>query len=54
MKSYVGSAEIIVTADEKSPRAFYTNKADSIKGDMDYIMWLFRLWGILRIQGIRI
>jgi len=46
MKSYVGSAEIIVTADEKSPSGFlYVNKADSIKGDMEYIIGAFELTG---------
>ncbi|MBU3130752.1 ABC transporter permease [Clostridium tagluense] len=44
--SYVGSAEIIVTANEKSPSAFlYAKKADAIKGDMDYIIGAIQLTG---------
>jgi putative ABC transport system permease protein len=50
VKSYVGSAEIIVTADEKSPSGFlYTNKTDSIKGDMDYIIGAIQLTGSFKV-----
>ena len=46
VKSFVGSAEIIVSADEKSPSAFlYTNKADSVKDDVDYIIGAIQLTG---------
>ncbi|MBU3143448.1 ABC transporter permease [Clostridium sp. CF012] len=46
VKSYVGSAEITVSANEKSPSSFlYVNKADSIKGDMDYIIGSIQLTG---------
>src|SRR6266568_127504 len=46
VKSFVGSAEIIVTADEKSPSGFfYANKADAVKGDADYIIGGVNLTG---------
>jgi len=51
VKSSVGSAEIIITADEKSPSEYlYANKTDSVKGDMDYIIGAIQLTGSFKAK----
>jgi len=46
IKSYVGTAEVMVTPNDKSPSAFLAiNKSDTIKEDVDYIIGSIQLSG---------
>jgi putative ABC transport system permease protein len=52
MRSYFGSAEIMVNASADSPSPFvYENRADAFKGDMDYVVGTIQLSGIYKPQG---